>query len=65
LFANIRDQRNWIASLTPAEMGMVLKRFCENSGDTVCLFCASAMHLVGKGVVAVHANNGAQTSAYL
>jgi CheY-like chemotaxis protein len=54
LFADIRHYRNWLDALTPAEMGIALKRFYEKSGDTVHLFGATAMHFVGEGVVAVY-----------
>jgi CheY-like chemotaxis protein len=56
LFADIRNYRDWLGALTPAEMSMVLKRFYENSGDTVHLFGATAMHFVGEGVIAVYAD---------
>lgn len=56
LFADIRQYRDWLGALTPAEMSMVLKRFYENSGDTVHLFGATAMHFVGEGVIAVYAD---------
>jgi DNA-binding response OmpR family regulator len=64
LFADIRNYRDWVTALTPAEMSMVLKRFYENSGDTVHLFGATAMHFVGEGVVAVYANSDAKPSAH-
>ncbi|HEY9096339.1 MAG TPA: response regulator [Hydrogenophaga sp.] len=54
LFADIRDYRDWLSTLSPAEMGVALKRFYEKSGDTVHLFGATAMHFVGEGVVAVY-----------
>ncbi|MEZ5706198.1 MAG: response regulator [Burkholderiaceae bacterium] len=56
LFADIRNYRDWLAALPPAEMGIVLKRFYEKSGDTVHLFGATAMHFVGEGVVAIYAD---------
>ena len=56
LFADIRHYRDWLSALSPSEMGMVLKRFYENSGDTVHLFGATTMHFVGEGVIAVYAD---------
>ena len=64
LFADIRNYHDWIGALSPNEMGMVLKRFYENSGDTVYLFGATTMHFVGEGVVAVYTNSDSQTSAH-
>ena len=63
LFADIRNYHAWIAALTPAEMGLVIKRFYENSGDTVYLFGATAMHFVGEGVIAVYADSTDSSSA--
>jgi DNA-binding response OmpR family regulator len=64
LCADIRNYREWNAVLSPEEMGVVLKRFYQNSGDTVHLFGATAMHFVGEGVLAVFANNDDQPSAH-
>lgn len=64
LCADVRNYADWIAALSPTEMGIVLKRFYENSGDTVHLFGATAMHFVGEGVVAVFANSDALPSAH-
>jgi DNA-binding response OmpR family regulator len=63
LFADIRNYRDWLAALSPAEMSLVLKRFYENSGDTVHLFGATTMHFVGEGVVAVYADAKHMASA--
>ena len=56
LFADIRNYRDWLSALSPSEMSMVLRRFYENSGDTVHLFGATAMHFVGEGVIALYAD---------
>lgn len=53
LFADILRYPEWLAELKPAEMGQLLKRFYEHSGDTVHLFGASALQFVGEGVLAV------------
>lgn len=64
LFADIRHYPGWLAELSPAEMGQLLKRFYEHSGDTVHLFGASALQFVGEGVLAVFADTGdASTTA--
>ena len=56
LFADIRQYPAWLGELSPADMGLLLKRFYENSGDTVHLFGASALQFVGEGVLAVFAD---------
>ena len=56
LFADIRHYPQWLAALDPAELGRMLKRFYENSGDTVHLFGASAMQFVGEGVLGIFAD---------
>ena len=53
-FLGLRE-RYW-AALDPAELGRMLKRFYENSGDTVHLFGASAMQFVGEGVLGIFAD---------
>jgi len=58
LFADIRHYREWSASLDANELSQMLKRFYDNSGDTVHLFGASAMQFVGEGVLAVFAQPG-------
>ena len=64
LFADIRHYPSWLAELSAAEMGLLLKRFYEHSGDTVHLFGASALQFVGEGVLAVFADTGdASTTA--
>lgn len=64
LFADIRHYPQWLAELSPAEMGQLLKRFYEYSGDTVHLFGASALQFVGEGVLAVFADpTGTGTTA--
>ena len=59
LFADILDYPAWLTELSPAELGQLLKRFYENSGDTVHLFGASALQFVGKGVLAVFTDQDA------
>ena len=59
LFADIRHYPAWLAELSPDEMGLLLKRFYEHSGDTVHLFGASALQFVGEGVLAVFADTDA------
>jgi CheY-like chemotaxis protein len=63
LFADIRAYPAWLAELSAAEMGQLLKRFYENSGDTVHLFGASALQFVGEGVLAVFADEDAAPTA--
>lgn len=64
LFADIRHYPSWLAELSAAEMGLLLKHFYEHSGDTVHLFGASALQFVGEGVLAVFADTGdASTTA--
>lgn len=55
LFADIRHYREWAAGLQASELSELLKRFYDNSGDTVHLFGASAMQFVGEGVLGVFA----------
>ncbi len=63
LFADIRHYPAWLSELNPVEMGVLLKRFYEHSGDTVHLFGASALQFVGEGVLAVFADTGASITA--
>lgn len=56
LFADIRHYPAWLAALSATEMGQLLKRFYENSGDTVHLFGTSALQFVGEGLLAVFAD---------
>lgn len=63
LFADIRHYPAWLAALSTTEMGQLLKRFYENSGDTVHLFGASALQFVGEGVLAVFADEAASLTA--
>lgn len=63
LFADIRHYPAWLAELSPDEMGLLLKRFYEHSGDTVHLFGASALQFVGEGVLAVFTDAAATTTA--
>lgn len=63
LFADIRAYPAWLSELSAAEMGRLLKRFYENSGDTVHLFGASALQFVGEGVIAVFADQDTASTA--
>lgn len=64
LFADIRQYQAWSAALDADELRGVLKRFYDNSGDTVHLFGANAMQFVGEGVLAVFAPpDGDRTSS--
>lgn len=56
LVADIRHYPEWLTALSADELGELLKRFYENSGDTVFLFSATAMQFVGEGVMAVFAD---------
>lgn len=63
LFADIRHYADWTAQLDASEMGRLLKRFFERSGDTVHLFGAAALQFVGEGLLAVFADPTASPTA--
>lgn len=56
LFGNVCSYRDWFNVLSADEVGQLVKRFYERSGDTVFLFGALGMQLVDEGVVAVFAD---------
>lgn len=56
LFADVRHYADWAAQLDAQDMGRLLKRFFERSGDTVHLFGAAALQFVGEGLLAVFAD---------
>lgn len=62
LYADIRHYAQWLRVLSATELGLLLKRFYESSGDTVHLFGAATMQFIGEGVLAIFANEH-QTSA--
>jgi DNA-binding response OmpR family regulator len=63
LFADILHYPQWLGQLSAAEMGQLLKRFFEHSGDTVHLFGAATLQFVGEGLLAVFADPSASTTA--
>jgi CheY-like chemotaxis protein len=63
LCVGVLNHAQWVQALSAGELGQVLKRFYENSGDTVFLFGASTLQFVGDGVVAVFTEKGATHSA--
>jgi len=63
LFADILHYPAWLGELDAAELSQLLKRFYENSGDTVHLFGASAMQFVGEGMLAVFADEDPSLTA--
>lgn len=56
LVTEIRHYAQWVSQLGPDEIGPLLRRFFELSGDTVNLFGSSALQFVGEGVLAVFAD---------
>lgn len=56
LFADVRHYADWTAQLDAEDMGRLLKRFFERSGDTMHLFGATALQFVGEGLLAVFAD---------
>jgi CheY-like chemotaxis protein len=63
LFADLRNDHEWLRALQPQQLAVVLKRFYEGGGDTVHLFGARSAHFVGDGLLAVFTDVGGKTTA--
>lgn len=63
LSAGIQDYPAWLQALSADALSLLLRRFYDNSGDTVFLFGATTLHFVGEGVVAVFADHDTAVSA--
>lgn len=63
LCAGIEHYPAWLAALSADALSLLLKRFYDNSGDTVFLFGASTLQFLGEGVVAVFADRDSTPSA--
>lgn len=64
LFADLRNEADWVRALSPQQLALMLKRFYEGSGDTVHLFGATSAHFVGDGLLAVFTDRPAITTAH-
>jgi CheY-like chemotaxis protein len=53
LYADVRDYATWTQKLSSTELGLVIKQFYGNVGDTVHLFGARYMQFVGDGMLTV------------
>lgn len=63
LCAGIENYPAWLAALRADALSLLLRRFYDNSGDTVFLFGASTLQFLGEGVVAVFADRPHAPSA--
>lgn len=63
LCAGIEHYPAWLSALSADALSLLLKRFYDNSGDTVFLFGASTLQFLGEGVIAVFADRAATSSA--
>ncbi|WP_374409454.1 response regulator [Hydrogenophaga sp.] len=64
LFADLRNDVEWVRALAPQQLATVLKRFYEGGGDTVHLFGAATAHFVGDGLLAMFTDRPGITTAH-